>query len=97
MDIRRLSQKLAAELLAVTPRTLRDWSDAPRNPDGSYDGPALVAWLLSRDRTGGLDPTQERARRDADRIAALLPAWGRALKAATVAEVRDLVNRGKLA
>lgn len=34
---------------------------------------------------------------DADRIAAMLPAWGRALKAATVAEVRDLVARGKLA
>lgn len=34
---------------------------------------------------------------DADKIMAALPAWGRAIKAATVAEVRDLIARGKLA
>lgn len=48
MHIFRLSQKVAAELIGVTPRTLRDWTDAPRNEDGTYAGPALVQWLLDR-------------------------------------------------
>lgn len=34
---------------------------------------------------------------DADKIMAALPAWGRTVKAATIAEVRDLIGRGKLA
>ena len=48
MQIHRLSQRCAAELLGVTPRALRDWHDAPRNEDGTYPGPALVAWFLDR-------------------------------------------------
>lgn len=71
-DIRRLKQQTAAELLGVTARTLRDWTDAPRNADGSYDGPALVAWLVQRHGGSDLDPVHERARRDkeqADRLA----------------------------
>lgn len=63
--IHRLSQKQAAELVGVTPRSLREWH-APRNADGSYPGPQLVAWLLQRQQAGDLDPVQERARKDAE-------------------------------
>ena len=50
MHLRRMSQKYVAELLSVTPRTIRDWhaEGFPRNEDGSYSGPDAVAWLLER-------------------------------------------------
>lgn len=73
MDIHRLKQKTAAELLGVTARTLRDWSDAPRNTDGTYDGTVLVRWLVAREAGVELDPVRERARKDkelADKYAA---------------------------
>lgn len=72
MDVHSLTQRTAAALLGVTARTLRDWADAPRNTDGTYDGPALVGWLVQRDSGRDLDPVHERARRDkeqADRLA----------------------------
>lgn len=43
-----LNQQQAAYLLGVTSRSLRDWSDVPRNPDGTYDGAAVVAWWARR-------------------------------------------------
>lgn len=46
--LEKLTQASAARLLGISTRTLRDSYDAPRNGDGSYSGPALVAW--SRDR-----------------------------------------------
>jgi len=66
MNIHRLNQRLAAEMLSVTARTLRDWPAAPRNGDGTYDGPALVAWYVGREHSDDLDPMRERARRDAE-------------------------------
>ena len=51
VDLARLNQQQAAQLIGVTSRTLRDWSDAPRNKDGSYHGPDLVQWLLARKGT----------------------------------------------
>ncbi len=48
MQIHALNQRLAAEMVGVTARTLRDWSAAPRNDDGTYDGPALVAWRIEQ-------------------------------------------------
>jgi len=78
MDLHHLSQKAAAELLSTTPRSLRDWEAAgqgiPRNADGTYSGPALVAWRIARSSGGAeeLDAEQERARKDkeaADRLA----------------------------
>jgi len=60
--IHRLRQKVAAELLGVTDRTLRDWHDAPRNADATYSGPALVAWALGRQTSDDLDLDQQRAR-----------------------------------
>lgn len=59
--IAALSQIQAATLLGVTPRTLRDWADAPRNGDGSYPGPAIVKYWAERTfGTGGAEshPTQ---------------------------------------
>lgn len=73
-----LSQKAAAELLGVTPRTLRDWESAgqgvPRNADGTYPGPALVVWFVARQTRSEdeLDPNREKARKDkeaADKLA----------------------------
>lgn len=76
MDISGLSQTAAAALLSVTPRSLRDWEKAgdgiPRNPDGTYPGPALVAWFVSRQTGDELDAMKERARKDkeaADKLA----------------------------
>lgn len=46
-DIRRVTQRIAAEILGVSARTLRDMPEAPRNRDGSYSLPALVAWRLA--------------------------------------------------
>lgn len=46
--IQCLTQIQAAALLRVSPRTLRDWPDAPRNKDGTYSGPDLVAYYLAK-------------------------------------------------
>ncbi len=48
MTIAALTQTQAAALLSIAPRTLRDWHDAPRNADGSYPGPALVAYYVGK-------------------------------------------------
>ena len=57
-----LSQQDAAALLGVTARTLREWSDAPRNANGSYPGPDLVKWAISRAApdSGEFDSQRER-------------------------------------
>ena len=51
--LQQLNQTQAAALLSVAPRTLRDWHDAPRNKDGTYPGPALVAYYVARITGGG--------------------------------------------
>lgn len=70
MNLHAMSQKEAATLLDRTARWLRDAS-APRNDDGSYDGRALVRWMLEREaaaRPRGLDAERERlARAKADK------------------------------
>jgi hypothetical protein len=70
MDVNSLSQNDMAALLAVTTRTLRDWEKAdiglPRNEDGSYPGPAVIAWEKHRhlEEEGDLNPVQELARKN---------------------------------
>ena len=59
-EIDNLSQQEAALLLGFTARTLRDWPDAPRNTDGSYNAWNLVPWAMKR--ADGLDLNTERAR-----------------------------------
>ena len=51
--IQELTQTQAAALLSVAPRTLRDWHDCPRNKDGTYPGPALVAYYVAKVTGGG--------------------------------------------
>jgi phage terminase Nu1 subunit (DNA packaging protein) len=62
--LHKLKQKDAAELLGVAPRTLRDWDASadppPRNEDGSYSGPALVAWFTADGGAGDFDSQRER-------------------------------------
>lgn len=62
MSISALSQIQAAALLSVAPRTLRDWHDAPRNPDGTYSGPAIVAYYVAKMAGGGGEFDDQRQR-----------------------------------
>ena len=71
-----LPQPAAAALMGVAPRTLRDWDASgkgpPRNSDGTYPGPGLVAWRIAKETGADLDASRERARKDkewADKLA----------------------------
>jgi hypothetical protein len=50
VDLLHLTQKLICQLLMVSRMTINRWvkDGCPRNPDGSYPGPAVVAWMVSR-------------------------------------------------
>jgi hypothetical protein len=51
---------------------MRDWADAPRNGDGTYNGPALVAYYVAKLGGTDLDLNKEKARltkEQADRTA----------------------------
>lgn len=48
IHLSRINQQQIAYLLGVTSRTVRDWADAPRNADGSYDARAVVAWFTAK-------------------------------------------------
>jgi hypothetical protein len=48
MNLSALTQSQAAMLLGISPRTLRDWHDAPRNSDSTYPGPALVKFYVEK-------------------------------------------------
>lgn len=49
MNIRSLTQQDIAALMGVSPQAVRaPNSGVPRNPDGSYDGPAVMAWQRSK-------------------------------------------------
>jgi len=67
--INALTQTQVAALLGVTPRTLRDWADAPRNGDGSYFGPAIVAYYIAK-RVGADGEDGERHPTQRERLAA---------------------------
>lgn len=62
MNLSGLTQTQAAALLSIAPRTLRDWSDAPRNEDGSYPGPALVTYYVARRFGAGEEFDDQRQR-----------------------------------
>lgn len=82
MNLAALNQTQAAALLSVAPRTLRDWIDAPRNGDGTYPGPALVAYYVAK-LGGGTEYDTQR-----ERLAAAQ---------AEKVEAENAVRRGELA
>ena len=82
MNLAALNQTQAAALLSVAPRTLRDWIDAPRNGDGTYPGPALVAYYVGKLGGGSEYDTQR------ERLAAAQ---------AEKVEAENAVRRGELA
>jgi predicted transcriptional regulator len=46
--LQSLSQRGVAFLLGVTPRSVRNYADLPRNDDGSYDVREIIAWVRSK-------------------------------------------------
>lgn len=58
----RLNQQQAAYLLGVTSRSLRDWSDVPRNEDGTYNGRNLVQWFAGRQSQSNSEFDNQRER-----------------------------------
>jgi hypothetical protein len=82
VNLAALNQTQAAALLSVAPRTLRDWIDAPRNGDGTYPGPALVAYYVEKLGGGSEYDTQR------ERLAAAQ---------AEKVEAENAVRRGELA
>jgi len=90
MHIRKMSQKYVAELLGVTPRTIRDWhaEGFPRHEDGSYSGPDAVAWLLERRSPDGDafdDQRQRLAAAQAEKVEA-----ENALRRGELADMREV-------
>lgn len=81
-NLSKLTQIQAAALLSVAPRTMRDWVDAPRNPDNTYPGPALVAYYLGKVAGQGEfdDQRQRLAAAQAERV-----------------ETENAIRRGELA
>ena len=96
MTVESLTQLEMAALLSVTPRTLRDWEKAgesiPRNEDGTYPGPAVIAWEIGRHSMpeGILNGEQEKARRDKESADKL--AMENAARRGELARVADVVE-----
>lgn len=47
-SMQRLPQSVAAWLVNLSPRALRDHATCPRNDDGTYDAKAVAAWSVGR-------------------------------------------------
>jgi len=58
-SLQNLSQVAAAALLEISTRKLRS-AGPPRNPDGTYAGPELVAWWVKR-KVSQVGPTKNDA------------------------------------
>ena len=64
-SIATLHPASAAWLLGISPRTLRDILDAPRDAEGRFEPRSLLVWWIKRDRTSrgdGPSLTLERIR-----------------------------------
>lgn len=57
VELTRLNQQQVAFICGVTARSVRDWADAPRNPDGTYNAQEFIAWFVKR--TAGPDGERE--------------------------------------
>ena len=69
-NMKSLPQGAVAWLFGVSPRTIRDRQEAPRNSDGTYNAQAVVSWHLEQLKpidgdsmlSGGDSPALERFR-----------------------------------
>ena len=61
-ELEKLNQQQAAFVLGVTARSLRDWPDAPRAADGTYNAQKLVEWYVAKlsQNEEGFDSQRER-------------------------------------
>ena len=57
VELSQLNQQQIAWICGVTSRSVRDWADAPRNSDGTYNAQEFVAWFVKR--TSVSDDQQE--------------------------------------
>jgi phage terminase Nu1 subunit (DNA packaging protein) len=48
IELASLNQQQIAWICGVTSRSIRDWADAPRNSDGTYNAQDFIAWFLKR-------------------------------------------------
>jgi len=59
-DFHKMSQASIAAVFGLTPRSVRQWADCPRNTDGTYSLPDTIAyWRKRYERqiaTAGADP-----------------------------------------
>ncbi len=83
IPLEKLNQQQAAFILNVTSRSLRDWTDAPRNSDGTYHAQKLVEWYVGR-----LNQTEEGFDNQRERLAAAQ---------AEKVETENRLRRGELA
>ena len=52
VELTRLNQQQIAFICGVTSRSVRDWADAPRNSDGTYNAQEFIAWFVQRSSGG---------------------------------------------
>ena len=52
VELTRLNQQQIAFICGVTSRSVRDWADAPRNSDGTYNAQEFIAWFIQRSSGG---------------------------------------------
>ena len=84
IELERLNQQQIAWICGVTSRSVRDWADGPRNPDGTYNAQEFVQWFITR--ATGTDAEREHANQR-ERLAAAQ---------AEKVETENRVRRGEL-
>jgi phage terminase Nu1 subunit (DNA packaging protein) len=85
IELASLNQQQIAFICGVTSRSVRDWADAPRNSDGTYNAQEFVAWFLQRSSGGAGEKEYNNQR---ERLAAAQ---------AEKVETENKVRRGELA
>jgi phage terminase Nu1 subunit (DNA packaging protein) len=85
VELTKLNQQQIAFICGVTARSVRDWAEAPRNSDGTYNAQDFVAWFVTR-TTGGSE-TEKEFHTQRERLAAAQ---------AEKVEVENRVRQGEL-
>jgi phage terminase Nu1 subunit (DNA packaging protein) len=84
IELAKLNQQQIAWICGVTSRSIRDWADAPRNSDGTYNAQDFIAWFLKRST---LSDDQREFNNQRERLAAAQ---------AEKVEAENLLRRGEL-